>query len=134
MGILRAALIGTAAYHIGKKGSSSGEKKERKNESTPPPQPYYHPGYQPQYQYGQPPYGQNPHSAPQYSQGYGGNYQGYPPQQYSRGVEDPARNGGSRSMQTSPPPYQQNPAYESRNEKSPAHTQNQGNYSQERRH
>lgn len=62
------------------RGFSSGEKKERKKESIPPPQPYYHPGYQPQYQYGQPPYGQIPYHAPQYPQGHGGNYQGYPPQ------------------------------------------------------
>ncbi|KAJ6102199.1 hypothetical protein N7486_004626 [Penicillium sp. IBT 16267x] len=125
MGILRTALIGTAAYHLGKKSFSNGEKKERKYESsnsTPPPQ----------YQYGQPPYGQNPYTTPQYPQGYGGNYQGYPPQHYSRGVEDPSNDGGSRSMQTSPPPYQPNTAYENENEKSPTHSQTQGKQHQER--
>jgi hypothetical protein len=114
------------------RGSSSENKKERQYESTPPPQPDCSPGYPPQYHYGQPPYGQNPYGAPQYPQGYGGNYQGYPPQQYSRGVEDPATNGGSRSMQAFPPPYHHNSAYENRSEKSLARTKNQGSCSQER--
>ncbi|KAJ5654342.1 hypothetical protein N7490_001345 [Penicillium lividum] len=129
MGILRSALIGTAAYQMGKKSLKSEEKKECKQSNSTSPQPYYHPEYPPQYQYGQPPYGQNPYGAPQYPQGYGNNYQGYPPQQstqqYSRGTEDFVNNGGPRSMQASAPPYQHNPAYGQSNEKSPVHSQGQ---------
>ncbi|KAJ5746385.1 hypothetical protein N7520_011567 [Penicillium odoratum] len=158
MGILRTALVGTAAYQIGKKAFKDEEKKECKQSNLTSPQPYYHPEYPPQYQYGQPPYGQppygqnpydqnpygqnpygqnpygqNPSGAPQYPQGYGNNHQGYPPQQsnqqYSRGTEDFVSNGGPRSMKASPPSYQPNPAYHQSNEKSPVHSQGQENYS-----
>ncbi|KAJ5656719.1 hypothetical protein N7507_008669 [Penicillium longicatenatum] len=123
MGILRTVAIGTTAYKIGKKTAVRVD---------PTTAALLLPGYPPQYHYGQPPYGQNPYGAPQYPQGHGGSYQGYPPQQYSRSVEDPATNGGSRSMQAFPPPYQHNSAYENKSEKSPAQTKNQGSCSQER--
>ncbi|KAJ5945499.1 hypothetical protein N7454_002338 [Penicillium verhagenii] len=155
MGILRKAIMGSAAAYLGTKDGKDDKKNSQNQPSNSPPpqqQPYYQPGYPPRNQYGQTPYGQNPYNqppngqppysqppynqnnqgqnsfaAPHSQQGYGRNDQGYLAQQYNqRGMEDPMNNGGSRPMQSSPPPYQQHPAYDNRDEKYPAYPSDQG--------
>ncbi|KAJ6036586.1 hypothetical protein N7540_000865 [Penicillium herquei] len=148
MGLLRTALIGGIAYKMGSSGNSDKQNNNSSNYSPPPPpQQYYYGGYPPQ-QYGQPPYGAPtyPPPGPPYDPRYGGyNYQGQgqgyggysanggyaPPQQSSRGIQDPYANTSGPS-QNAPPPYQQDPAqqnyqgYQDHNEKLPAYHQGQG--------